>query len=75
MKEFNHREPDYSGQCMGGPDHGNLITSSSNEWLCVVTIFRALDAGKATDVQVVKGSYAWDSKTKTWEWKLAKEKV
>lgn len=66
------KEPDYSGQCMGGPDDGNLITSNTNEWICVVTFFRALDGGKSPHVQVVKGSYSWDSRTKTWEWKWAK---
>lgn len=54
-------DEEYTAQCVGGPDDGNLVTATVPKWELVVTYQRHLDGHEVVpmDVQIIRGEYVW----------------
>lgn len=63
----------YSGQLIGGPDEGNIITSSVPRFRCEVEYRHWLDgADTPSFVTVVRGVYVWDEAHGIFQWELVR---
>lgn len=62
---------EYSGQFIGGPDDGNMVTSSVARIPVEDTTIWYLDGknGEAT-IRVVRGEYIWDENKNYFKWFL-----
>lgn len=58
---------EYTGQLIGGPDEGNLITATVPEVPFEVTYRHWLDgADKPVCETTIRGTYAWDGRVFRW---------
>ena len=65
-------EIEYTGQCVGGPDEGNLITATVVEVAFRVEYTHALDGpAKPACRLVITGSYLWDPSEGVFRWRAA----
>lgn len=58
----------YTGQCVGGPDNGNLVTSSRPVWILKAVFTRWLDGEEEPHPQSIEGTYVWQHETATFKW-------
>jgi uncharacterized protein (DUF2249 family) len=69
---------EYTGQLMGGPDDGNLITASVSEFPAKDTLELWLDGlDKSVTVFETTGKYVWENTEKGYcfVWKLDDTKI
>lgn len=65
MKEMTQ----YTGQCLGGPDDGNLVTSAGERFRFEMTNRRWLDgADNPPPVETIRGTYTWDVSDGVFRW-------
>lgn len=58
---------EYTGQLIGGPDNGNLITSTVPEFRCEVAFRWWLDGDdRSVCDQTIRGTYVWDGRVFRW---------
>jgi hypothetical protein len=51
---------EYTAQCWGGPEHGNLVSSKFSEWSYLQTTAMRLDGpGKPSTRTFVRGTYVY----------------
>ena len=66
----DHDTDGYSGQCAGGPDDGNLVTSSGPCFRFEAEYRRWLaDDNQNPYVQTVRGEYVWNEGEYVFNWK------
>lgn len=64
---------EYTGQLIGGPDEGNLVTSTVPHIDCWSITSLWLDGyRKRPDTQFIQGTYEWDEDKKYFKWVLKK---
>jgi hypothetical protein len=65
---------EYTGQCIGGPDDGNLISATTTVVPFEATYRHALDGDTSVPEswteQVVRGTYEWDAGRGIFRWSL-----
>lgn len=62
---------EYTGQLFGGPDDGNILTTSVEVVPAVSTVMMWLDGeDKDATIVITKGQYVWDSRKHYFIWKL-----
>lgn len=65
---------EYTGQCIGGPDDGNLISATTTVVPFEATYRHALDGDASVPEnwteQVVRGTYEWDASRGIFRWVL-----
>ena len=64
---------EYTGQCIGGPDDGNLISATTTVVPFEVTYRHALDGDTSVPESwtelTVRGTYVWDADRGIFRWK------
>lgn len=64
------RKKEYTAQCWGGPEHGNLVSAKSRSWTYVQISQMFLDGiRKPPSVSSVLGMYCLDYEKDLWIWK------
>lgn len=69
---------EYTGQLMGGPDNGNLVTSSVDRIPTVSTIALWLDGrkeGATVDIIITTGTYIWNNEQGHFLWQLTESEI
>jgi hypothetical protein len=60
---------EYTGQLVGGPDDGNLITATVPDFRCEVVYRQWLDGpDRPVSETIVRGTYVWDESASTFRW-------
>lgn len=63
-------EQEFTGQCVGGPDDGNMITARVRVVKFVATVRRYLDGeGRPDWSDRYEGTYEWDAKYGVFHWR------
>jgi hypothetical protein len=66
---------EYTGQCVGGPDHGNLITATVTMPTFAITTERYLDGLLSTpSVVTIQGQYVWNPEVGVFNWRFIGER-
>lgn len=69
---------EYTGQCIGGPDDGNLISATTTVVPFEAIYRHALDGDTSVPeswtVQTVRGTYEWDADRGIFRWVLKRER-
>lgn len=64
------RKPEHTAQCWGGPEHGNVVSSSKRQWYYVQATDMFLDGmNQEPTKKTVRGIYYLDKASGRWFWK------
>jgi len=59
----------WHGHLWGGPDHGNLVSTTVDRFRCIRTITMHLDGGyKTPSVTEIDGVYIWNPEKSRFDW-------
>ena len=59
----------YAGQCYGGPDRGNFVSSNLEEWYFETESRYYLDGrDKHPGIMKTSGRYRWNHELHYWQW-------